>query len=218
MMRVLIACEESGVMRRAFAALGHDAWSCDLLPARDGSANHIQDDVFEAAAWMGWDIGIFHPPCDYLTNSAEWAYGPGPYHQKVKPETLVGRARLDAREASIAFVLRIMALPFPKAVENPIGVLSTRIRKPEQIIQPHQFGDDASKATCLWLDRLPRLVPTRLIAPRIVNGKPRWGNQTDSGQNRLSPSNNRKRDRSETFPGIAAACAARWGATERNNQ
>lgn len=211
-MRVLIGFEESGTVRRALAARGHDAWSCDLLPARDGGPNHYQCDVFEVV-YLPWDFAIFHPPCDYLTNSAAWAFTDGPYHQKLKPETLVGEARRAARDQAVDLVKRLWALPYPKAIENPIGALSSRFRKPDQIIQPYEYGEDASKATCLWLDRLPRLIPTLRVQPRMVDGKPRWGNQTDSGQNRLSPGPDRARDRSKTFQGIADAMAIQWGRT-----
>jgi hypothetical protein len=171
-MKILIGCEHTGSVRRAFAAHGHDAWSCDLLPASDGG-QHLQCDVLTILD-RGWDLAIFHPDCTYLTNSAAWAYGDGPYHQKIKPETLVSAARRAARERAVAFVMALLAAPIGRiAIENPIGYLSTALRKPEQIIQPHWFGDDASKATCLWLKGLPPLVPTRPIAPRMVDGRPR---------------------------------------------
>jgi len=208
-MRVIIGYETSGMVREAFRALGHNAWSCDILPADDGSPYHIQCDIFDVAN-EDWDIGIFHPPCTYLTGSAAWAFKDGPYHQKVKPITLVGADRRAARADALKDVLRLMALPYPKAIENPVGAISTYICKPDQIIQPYMFGDDASKKTCLWLDRLPKLLPTKYIKPRIVAGKPRWGNQTDSGQNSLSPSDLRWKERSKTYPGIAAAFAAQW--------
>ena len=209
-MKILIGCEHTGSVRRAFAAHGHDAWSCDLLPASDGG-QHLQCDVLTVLD-RGWDLAIFHPDCTYLTNSAAWAYGDGPYHQKIKPETLVSAARRAARERAVAFVMALLAAPIGRiAIENPIGYLSTALRKPEQIIQPHWFGDDASKATCLWLKGLPPLVPTRPIAPRMVDGRPRWANQTDSGQNRLSPSDDRWALRAATYPGIASAMAAQWG-------
>lgn len=209
-MKILIGCEHTGSVRRAFAAHGHDAWSCDLLPASDGG-QHLQCDVLTILD-RGWDLAVFHPDCTYLTNSAAWAYGDGPYHQKIKPETLVSAARRAARERAVAFVMALLAAPIGRiAIENPIGYLSTALRKPEQIIQPHWFGDDASKATCLWLKGLPPLVPTRPIAPRMVDGRPRWANQTDSGQNRLSPSDDRWALRAATYPGIASAMAAQWG-------
>ena len=117
-------------------------------------------------------------------------------------------------EDALEFFRRLMAAPIKKiAVENPISVISSRIRKPDQIIQPWQFGHDASKATCLWLQGLPLLRPTVFIAPRIVNGRKRWDNQTDSGQNKLAPSADRWKKRSETFAGIAEAMAEQWGAT-----
>jgi hypothetical protein len=219
-MRVLIGCECSGVVRRAFRALGHDAWSCDLLPAVDGSPHHLQCDVLSVLNDGWWDLGIFHPVCTYLTNSAEWAYkdpdftrypGVG-YHQKLKPETLFGVARRQARIESVDFVFRIRDSKIPRKVfENPNGHLSTAWRKPDQTIQPHWFGDDASKATCLWIEGdLPLLVPTIHVPPRMVNGRPRWANQTDGGQNKLSPSENRRALRSETYPGIANALADQY--------
>ncbi len=210
-MKILIGYESSGVVREAFRALGHDAWSCDLLPAEDGSEYHFQCDIWEVVN-KGWNMGLFHPSCTYMTNSAAWAFGDGPYHQKVKPETLVGQARRDARELALAEVRRLMDLPFPHAIENPVGAISNAIRKPDQIIQPWQFGEDASKATCLWLTGLLKLTPTNQIEPRMVNGRPRWGNQTDSGQNKLSPEPKRWQERSRTYPGIARAIAAQWGA------
>jgi hypothetical protein len=115
-------------------------------------------------------------------------------------------------EDALAFVRLLMDAPIPRiAVENPVSVISSRIRKPDQIVQPHEYGHDASKATCLWLKDLPILTPTQHVAPRVVNGRKRWGNQTDSGQNRLPPSADRWKIRSATFEGIAAAMAAQWG-------
>jgi len=212
-MNILIGCEQFGHMREAFRRRGHDAWSCDLMPTRDGSPYHLQCDVLTILD-RGWDLAIFHPDCTFLTCSAEWAYGDGPYHQKVKPGTLVGAARREAREKAVEFVFRLRDAPIPmKAIENPVGVLSSRWRKPDQTVQPNWFGDDASKATCWWLEGgLPLLVPTKMIPPRMVNGKPRWGNQTDGGQNKLPPSTDRAMLRAETLPGSADACAAQWGA------
>lgn len=210
-MRVLIGCERFGTLREAFRRRGHDAWSCDLVPAADGSPSHHCCDVREVLG-LGWDIAIFHPDCTYLTNSAAWAYGDGPYHQRVKPETLVGAARRRAREEAVAFVKELIAAPIRrKAIENPRGHLSSRIGPAAQTIQPNEFGDDASKATCLWLYNLPILFPTRLVAPRMIEGRPRWANQTDSGQNRLSPSDDRAMLRAATYPGIAEAMADQWG-------
>lgn len=216
-MRVLIGCEYSGVVRNAFLDRGHDAWSCDLLDTEQPGP-HITGDVLKILD-EGWDLAIFHPECTYLTIAAEWAYGPGPYHQKVKPETLVGEARVQARREAIAFVKTLWAAPIYKiAIENPIGVLSREenLGKPSQIIQPHQFGHDASKATCLWLKNLPQLIPTDRVAPRIVqdkNGKlrERYANQTDSGQNKLTPSADRWKDRARTYSGIAKSMSEQWG-------
>ncbi|RMF07408.1 MAG: hypothetical protein D6773_03545, partial [Alphaproteobacteria bacterium] len=158
----------------------------------------------------------FHPPCTYLTVCAAWAFGDGPYHQKVKPETLVGAARREAREKALDEIRALLALPYPKAIENPArSFINRSIRPPDQVIQPYEFGEDASKATGLWLDRLPPLKPTRRVPGRIVQTArgpvERWANQTDSGQNRLSPSADRWLERSRTYPGIARAMGDQWG-------
>ena len=235
-MKVFIGMETSGELRRRFVAQGHAVISVDLLPAEDGGekGRHIVGDVFETLWQMmsaGWwpDLAIFHPTCTFLTNSAAWAFSdpdferyPGVgYHQRVKPGTLVGADRRAAREAALEDVHRIMALPFRrKVIENPIGAIGTAIRKPSQIIQPYQFGDDASKATCLWFvgkdgEPLPEMAlpidSDKRISGRRVNGVERWANQTDTGQNRLSPGADRWKDRSRTFPGIADAMAEAWG-------
>lgn len=125
-MRVLLGYESSGVGREAFRALGHDAYSCDLLDAADGSPYHIKGNIFDCA-YDDWDLGIFHPSCTFLTNSAAWAFTDGPYHMKVKPGTLVGAARRTAREQALSEVRRLMALPYPHAIENPRGFISTMI-------------------------------------------------------------------------------------------
>lgn len=196
-MRVLIGCEFSGVVREAFRAKGHDAWSCDLLPAEGESKFHIQDDVLNQL--KGWDLAIFHPPCTYLSVS-------GLHWNSKRPE----RAALT--EDAIDFVRQLLGAPIPRiALENPIGALSRAIRKPDQIIQPYHFGHDASKATCLWLKNLPELRNTQYVEPRVVDGKPRWANQTDSGQNRLGPSVDRWKLRSLTYQGIAQAMVDQWG-------
>lgn len=199
-MRVLVACEFSGVVREAFRAKGHDAWSCDLLPADDSQEYHLQGDVLVVLGRdSNWDLMIAHPPCTYLSVS-------GLHWNKRRPE----RAKLT--EDAIDFVQQLFRAPITRiAVENPIGILSTRIRKPDQIIQPYDFGDDASKGTCLWLNNLPKLQNTKYVEPRLVDGKRRWGNQTDSGQNRLGPSEDRWKKRSVTYQGIADAMADQWG-------
>ena len=196
-MRVLIACEYSGAVRDAFRARGHDAMSCDLLPT-DVDGPHYQGDVFDVIE-DGWDLMVAHPPCTYLSSSG--------LHWNGRVE---GRAAKT--EDALAFVRALLDAPIPRiAVENPVGCIGTRIRKADQTIQPHQFGDDASKATCLWLKGLPLLTPTAHVPGREVNGRLRWANQTDSGQNRLAPSADRWKLRSATFPGIAAAMADQWG-------
>lgn len=196
-MRVLVACEYSGRVRDAFTALGHDAMSCDLL-ATDAPGNHYQGDVRDVIN-NGWDLMVCHPPCTYLCSS-------GLHWNKRVPE------RAKQTEEALEFVRMLLDAPIPRiALENPIGCISTRIRKPDQTIQPYQFGHDASKATCLWLKNLHPLRPTSMVEPRMIDGKPRWGNQTDSGQNKLSPSHDRWKIRSETYEGIALAMAQQWG-------
>lgn len=220
-MRWLIGYSTCPHTRAALEAQGHEVWTCDLRA--DPHPRHLQCDIWEVAERPGWDAGIFHPTCTYLTCSAAWAFNdpdfdryPGVgYHQKVQPGTLTGAAHRAARAEAIENFKRLDALPYPKAIENPApSFISKAHRPPDQTIQPYQFGDDASKRTGLWLDRLPQLVPTRRVQGRIVihNGKPveRWANQTDSGQNRLSPGQDRWLDRSKTYPGIAAAFA-QWG-------
>lgn len=213
MKKVLIGYSACPLTRTAFEAQGHDVWTCDLLPARDNSPKHLQGDIWQVALNQPWDFAVLHPMCTYLTCSAAWAFGDGPYHQKVKPGTLVGAARRAAREEALDNFRKLLALPFPVAIENPgTSFVSRAIRKPSQIIQPYHFGDDASKATGFWLSEgVPLLQPTQHVAPRIVDGRPRWENQTDSGQNRLSPSANRWLERSATYPGVASAMGDQWG-------
>lgn len=211
--RVLVGCESSAVVRDAFRALGHDAYSCDLLPCEGDPRWHFQCDVRLLLKPGMWDLFIVHPDCTFLTNSAAWAYGDGPYHQKVKPGTLVGAERRAQRQKALAFVREMLDAPVPHiALENPVGVISTQIRPATQYIQPHEYGEDASKKTGLWLVNLPPLRPTKYVEPRMVNGRPRWSNQTDSGQNRLSPGENRWQERSRTYQGWADAMAEQWSA------
>ena len=196
-MKVLVACEYSGTVRDAFIARGHDAMSCDLLPT-DKPGPHYQGDVFDIIK-DGWDLMIAHPPCTHLAVSGmHW--------------TNRGLRDPKLTEDALEFVRLLLEAPIEKiALENPVSVISSKIRKPDQIIQPWQFGHDASKKTCLWLKNLKPLEPTRIVSPRIVNGKKRWGNQTDSGQNVLPPSKHRWKIRSTTFQGIANAMAEQWG-------
>ena len=199
-MKVLVACEYSGTVRDAFISAGHEALSCDLLDT-DAPGPHYRGDIRDLLCDF-WDLIIAHPPCTYLSVS-------GLHWNKRVP----GRA--EKTEQAIDFVRMLMNAPIKKkAIENPVSCISSRIRKPDQIIHPHQFGHDASKATCLWLENLPLLVPTRHVEPRIVQERPRWSNQTDSGQNRLGPSEDRWKIRSETYRGIAEAMATQWGGSE----
>lgn len=196
-MKILIACEFSGTVRDAFIRRGHQAMSCDLLPT-EAPGPHYQGDIMDIIN-NEWDMMIAHPPCTYLCSS-------GLHWNKRRPE------RAQMTEDALRFVQALLDAPIPRiALENPIGAISTRIRKPDQTIQPYHYGHDASKATCLWLKNLPLLTPTQMIEPRIINGKPRWGNQTDSGQNKLPPSADRWKLRSETYQGIAEAMANQWG-------
>ena len=196
-MKILVACEYSGTVRDAFIAKGHEAISCDLLPT-DVEGPHYEGDLFDIIN-DGWDLMIAHPPCTYLCSS-------GLHWNKRTP------GRQELTDEALEFVQKLLDAPIGKiALENPIGCISSKIRKPSQIIQPWQFGHDASKATCLWLQNLPLLTPTQLIEPRIVDGKKRWVNQTDSGQNKLPPSEDRWKIRSETYRGIAEAMASQWG-------
>lgn len=195
-MKVLVACEFSGTVRDAFTAAGHDAMSCDLLPS-ETAGKHYQGDVRDVLD-AGWDLMIAHPPCTHLSVSG--------MHRTVR-----GLRDPQLTEDALDFFRLLLNAPIPRVcVENPVGVVSTRLCRPAQIIQPYQYGHDASKRTCLWLRCIPRLRPTKFVEPRMVDGKPRWANQTDSGQNRLPPSDDRWAKRSVTYPGIAAAMAAQW--------
>jgi hypothetical protein len=203
-MLILIGCESSGIGREAFRRLGYDAYSCDLLPASDGSPYHIQGDIFTAIASRPWEVLIVHPMCTYLCAS-------GLHWNKRRP----GRAVLT--EQALEFVARLWHCDIDRVcLENPQGCINTRLEfmpKP-QYIQPYQFGEDASKRTGLWKRGLLDLKPTRRIAGRQVfyNGKTveRWSNQTDSGQNRLGPSPDRWQVRSQSYPGILNAMALQW--------
>ena len=230
-MRVLIGCERSGIIREAFRARGHDAWSCDLAPAEDGSLAHHCGDLLEIGRLPGWDLMIAHPPCRYLSASGmHWTT------RGLRPKRLT----FDAAR----FAAAVWNLPIPRiAIENPVGHLTRVFGRPTEIIQPYQYGDDASKRTCLWLRnlmplpaRFDRYVYPRLVCRRCGNvvppgpdqnkdtrhgcqscgsdattWQPRWANQTDSGQNKLGPSPTREMDRARTYPGIARVMAETWG-------
>lgn len=199
MKKILIGCEFSGIVRDMFIAEGFNAISCDLPPT-ERPGPHIQGDVLDVLN-DGWDAAIFFPPCTYLCSS-------GLHWNKRIP------GRSEKTESSSDFVKRLLSAPIEKiALENPVGCISTRIRKPDQIIQPYNFGHNASKKTCLWLKNLPPLVTTRYIEPKPhpKTGRLVWGNQTGSGQNKLGPATDRWKYRSETYTGIARAMASQWG-------
>jgi hypothetical protein len=193
-MKVLVACEYSGVVRDAFIKRGHDAMSCDLLPS-EAPGPHYQGDVRDILN-DGWNMMIAHPPCTYLASS-------GLHWNKRIP----GREALT--EEALEFVRMLLDAPIQHiALENPVGRISTAIRKPDQTIQPWWFGEDASKRTCLWLKNLPLLKETNRLPG---DDKTRRANQTASGQNKLGPSEGRWKLRSTTYQGIADAMAIQWG-------
>lgn len=217
--RILVACEFSGTVRRAFASKGWDAWSCDLLGDESGehAAQHIQGDVLEyldRPGWL-WDLIIAHPPCTHLCSSGARYFA-------------AKRADGRQRQAVDFFMAMVNAPVAHLAVENPVGIMSRLYRKPDQIVQPWMFGHPDSKATCLWLRGLPKLTPTKVLHPEWgkpdKNGKRtslshnapriRWNNQTASGQNKLGPSLKhpelRSKLRSIIYTGIAAAMADQW--------
>lgn len=189
MMRVLVACEFSGTVRDAFARRGHDAWSCDLLPS-EKPGQHIQGDVLDVLD-DGWDLMIAHPPCTHLAVSgARW------FKEK----------RIE-QEAALTFVARLLGCSVARiALENPVSIISSRIRKPDQIIQPWQFGHGETKATCLWIKGLPPLTPTN-----VVDGR-------EARVHKMAPSPERWRERSRTFTGIAEAMADQWSAPFRKEK
>jgi hypothetical protein len=181
-MRVLIACEYSGVVRDAFLKRGHDAMSCDLLPT-DAPGPHYQGDVFDIIN-DGWDLMIAHPPCTHLAVSgARWF-----------------KDKRQEQADALAFVRRLLDAPVQRiALENPVSIISSRVRKPDQVIQPWQYGHGETKATCLWLKNLPKLQPTNIVEGR------------EAKVHRMSPGPNRWKERSRTYQGIADAMAAQWG-------
>lgn len=205
-MRVLVACERSGVVRSAFRALGHDAWSNDLAPSDDGSEFHIQGDAIKAAYTDSWDLIIAHPECTYLANS-------GAKHLYAGMNAANGpEADRWAKMGQAAqFFLSLLNAPAPMvAVENPIMLGHPKrlfgLPDPSQIIQPWQFGHGETKATCLWLRGLPNLIPTN-----IVDGR-------EQRVFRMAPGPDRKRDRSRTYDGIAKAMASQWGVTNSGSK
>jgi hypothetical protein len=208
-MRILVACEESQAVTIELRKLGHEAFSCDIQECSGGYPEwHIQGDALAEAYSGKYDMMIAHPPCTYLSVS-------GLHWNKRQPE------RAQKTEDALEFVQKLMDAPIDKiAIENPVSCISSRIRKPEQIINPYNFGGDASKKTCLWLKKLKPLEHGEYIEPRIVEGKKRWANQMDNGQNvmydergKVMTWNSPKtaKLRSKTFHGIAKAMATQWG-------
>ena len=203
-MKVLIGCECSGALRSRFRMAGHEAWSVDHKEAEDDSEFHFVDDVEVILTQTGgWDLFIAHPPCTALSVSGNHVYADGKAKQHMREEAMWWTEGLWflAQE----YATRV-------AFENPVGVLGhTLMGKATQYIQPYEYGDDASKKTGLWLYNLPPLQPTVRMDGRIVDGKERWSNQTDSGQNKLGPSPERATERSRTYSGIADAIVNQWG-------
>ena len=205
-MKVLVACEYSGKVRDAFINAGHDAISCDLLEGEGQyHKDHYKGDVFDIIdnkrnyeSFKNIDLLIAFPPCTHLAVS-------GARYFEAK--------RKDGRQQeAIKFFMALVNAPIDKiCIENPVGIMSTQHRKPNQIIQPYEYGHDASKKTCLWLKNLPKLQSTSIVPGKLVNGKTLWANQTPSGQNKLGPSKDRWKLRSTTYQGIADAMADQWG-------
>jgi site-specific DNA-cytosine methylase len=196
-MRVLVACEYSGVVRDAFLAAGHDAVSCDLLPT-DSPGPHYQGDVFDVLGnWRNWDLLIAHPPCTHLAVS-------GARHFAAKRD-------IGVQQEALEFVRRLLDAPIERiALENPISIISSQIRKPDQIVQPWQFGHAETKATCLWLKNLPKLVPTDDVYDHMMTLPKAERNRVHY----MSPGPDRWKLRSTTYAGFAAAMAAQWGAPD----
>ncbi len=221
MAKVLIACEESQAITKEFRALGHEAFSCDILPCSGGHPEwHIQGDVFNVID-QNWDLMIAHPPCTYLSQSGtQWYYHPDDKHLPVdqrRPHPRYPNRESD-RQSAIEFVIRLYESNIPRiAIENPVGTLSTAWRKPDQIIQPWMFGDSANKSTCLWLKNLPLITPTDIVDKGEFfefignNGKlkrqPMWYYKALS---QAKTPAERRTLRSKTFQGMAKAIANQW--------
>ncbi len=197
---IIVGCEFSGSIRNAFRELGFNAWSCDILECDDSSQFHYQMDIFEAIKKQDWDLAIFHPPCTYMAVSgARWMYN---------KDGSINEERKKNQDEALNFVIKLMDAPIRHiAIENPISVISSRIRKPDQVVQPWWFGCPAFKATCLWLKDLPLLIPTNKLTP------PAKGTQEYkdwSAIHRAPPSKDRAKIRSKTFPGLAQAMAQQY--------
>ena len=213
-MKVLIACEYSGIVRDAFIKKGHQAISCDLLPSESDLGEHYQGDVTDIL-YDGWDLMIAHPPCTYLSVSgARWYYHPEdkhlPYEER-RPHPMHPHRRQYQQEA-LDFVQSLLDAPIEKiAVENPISVISSRIKKPTQIIQPYEYGHPTSKSTCLWLKNLEPLQPTNIVEPIWINVSDGKRMSKFHYDTYTLPKEERGKIRSATFPGIAQAMADQWG-------
>ena len=196
-MQILVGCEESQAVTIELRKLGHEAYSCDIIECSGGHPQwHLQMDVFEAIRLKSWDMGIFFPTCTYLTVSANKWYKDQPER---KSGVLVGQKRREAREEAIDFFMNLYNCEIPKiAIENPIGIMSSRFRKPDQVLQPWMFGHGETKATCLWLRNLSKLRSTN-----IVDGR-------EQRLHLLPKTEERAKIRSKTFPGIAKAMAEQW--------
>jgi len=196
--KILVACECSGAVRDAFLAKGHDAWSCDILACESDPKNHLQCDVLTILD-DGWDMMVAHPPCtDLAVSGAAW------FKKKIEN---------GSQQRSVDFFMKLAMAKIPKiCVENPVSIMSCRWKKPDQIIQPWMFGDEASKKTCLWLKGIPKLIPTKIVGKGEIvtyasgNRMPKW--YADAYK---LPKAERSRIRSKTFPGIANAMADQWG-------
>ena len=204
-MKILVACEESQVVTKELRALGHEAFSCDLIPCSGGKPEwHIQGDALKVAYGDHWDMMIAHPPCTYLAVSgSRWLYN---------KDGSKNKDRWVNRGAALIFVEKLMSAPIDKiAIENPISVISSQIRKPNQIIKPYEYGDSSTKKTCLWLKNLPSLIPTNIIVPEYHYSKS--GKKYDKWwfeSSLISDLKERSKFRSVTFPGIAKAMAYQW--------
>lgn len=209
-MRVLIACEFSGRVCKAFLNKGHDAMSCDFLPT-EADVPHYQGDIFDVID-DGWDMIIAHPPCTFLcVTGNKWFYHPDDKHLPAEQRRAHPRFpnRMADREKAVDFFMAIAESPIKKkCIENPVGIMSTRWRKPSQIIQPFQFGHPEPKKTCLWLEWLPDLVPTKLVEPEYFTSKS--GKRLAKWYYLPSYTPERQTMRSRTFQGIADAMAAQW--------
>ena len=210
LLRCLIGCDFSGTTRVEFERRGWEAWSCDFLPTEKPSLFHHQGDIREIISQQ-WDLAILHPDCTFLVTSGNrWFCHPDDPSQPHPAYPTRAQDRQQALEF-VQFLWGQKHIPH-LAIENPMGILPRHIGPYSQVIHPYEFGHDVSKSTCLWLKNLPPLRPTRVVAPRIVDGKRRWGNQVDaSGADKTPPGPDRWKIRARTYPGIAAAFAAQWG-------